>query len=169
MPITVHARSPFPLRGKLPLQPSNSTERGFTLIEVLIAIVILTVALVSMAELMAVTLRLQQLGRNQTAAMRLAQDKVDELMTQNFATAATVSIGGSLTADVANHFDVPVDMNNNPLPFRRRWVVAAGPADPGVPANSVRILTVRIIPIVTDTRTVDTLELTTLIRCWPCA
>ena len=35
--------------------------------------VILTVALVSMAKLMAITLRMQQLGRNQTLAMRLAQ------------------------------------------------------------------------------------------------
>ena len=147
------------------MQPSN--ERGFTLIEVLIAFVLLTVALVSMAELMAITLRMQQLGRNQTAAARMAQDKIDELMTQNFTTSAQVSIGGSLTADVANHFDVPT-LNGVVQPYRRRWTVAAGPADPGVAANSVRILTVRVTPIVTDTRTVATTEVTTLIRCWPC-
>ena len=147
------------------MQPSN--ERGFTLIEVLIAFVLLTVALVSMAELMAITLRMQQLGRNQTAAARMAQDKIDELMSQNFTTNAQVSIGGSLTADVANHFDVPT-LNGVVQPYRRRWTVAAGPADPGVAANAVRILTVRVTPIVTDTRTVATTEVTTLIRCWPC-
>ncbi len=69
------------------MTPSNN-DRGFTLIEVLVAVVILTVALVSMAELMAVTLRLQQLGRNQTTATRLAQDKIDELMSQNWASRA---------------------------------------------------------------------------------
>jgi len=134
---------------------------------VLIAMVILTVALVSMAELMAITLRMQQLGRNQTQATRLAQDKIDELMSQNFAN-AQVSIGGSLTADVANHFDIPT-LAGVQQPYRRRWTVAAGPADPGVVGlNQVRVLTVRVIPRVTDTRTVATTEITTLIRCWPC-
>jgi len=146
------------------LKPSN--DRGFTLIEVLVAMCILTVALVSMAELMAITLRMQMLGRNHTSAVRLAQDKVDELMTQNFNTAAPVSIGGSLTADVANHFDDPNDGGD--MAYKRRWVVAAGPADPGVPANSIRILTVRVIPIVTDLRTSPPTDLTTLIRCLPC-
>lgn len=130
--------------------------------------VILTVALVSMAELMAITLRMQQLGRNQTQAARMAQDKIDELMSQNFATSAQVSIGGSLTADVANHFDVPT-LAGVQQPYWRRWTVAAGPADPGVAGvNQVRILTVRVTPKVFDTRTVATTEITTLIRCWPC-
>ena len=131
--------------------------------------VILTVALVSMAELMAITLRMQMLGRNQTQATRLAQDKIDELMTQNFTTSLAVGIGGSLTAPVANHWDTPQDPDGNNLPYIRRWTVAAGPADPGVPANSVRILTVRIIPIVNDLRTSVPLDMTTLIRCWPCS
>ena len=128
--------------------------------------VILTVALVSMAELMAITLRMQQLGRNQTQAARLAQDKIDELMSLNFAN-AQVAIGGSLTADVANHWDIPT-LNGVQQPYRRRWTVAAGPVDPPVPANSIRILTVRVTPRVTDTRTVATTEITTLIRCWSC-
>ena len=151
----------------------TSNERGFTVIEALFAIVILTISLVSLAELMAITLRMQMLGRNQTAAARLAQDKIDELMNANFNTAATVAIGGSLTADQANHWD----MAGNNL-YRRRWTVAAGPSDPAVAAavaagtlvaNPVRILTVRVIPVVNDQRTSTPVEVTTLIRCWPCA
>ena len=38
-------------------------ERGFTLIEAMVAMMVCTIGLVAMAELMAVTLRLQQLGR----------------------------------------------------------------------------------------------------------
>lgn len=149
-----------------------SNERGFTIIEALFAIVILTIALVSLAELMAITLRMQMLGRNQTAAARLAQDKIDELMNANFNTAATVAIGGSLTADEANHFDSPSGL------YKRRWTVAAGPADPAVAAavaagtlvaNPVRVLTVRVIPTVNDYRTSTPVEVVTLIRCWPCA
>lgn len=141
----------------------TSNERGFTVIEALFAIVIMTIALVSLAELMAITLRLQMLGRNQTAAARLAQDKIDELMTQNFNTAATVAIGGDLEADVANHFDSPSGL------YKRRWVVSPGPVDPPVPANSIRLLTIRVIPTVNDLRTSTPVEVTTLIRCWPCA
>ena len=122
-----------------------------------------------MAELMAITLRMQMLGRNQTAATRLAQDKIDELMTQNFNTANTVAIGGSLTTDVANHFDQPLAPDGTNLPYSRRWTVAAGPADPGVPANSVRVLTVRITPILSDRRSSTPIDVTTLIRCWPCS
>ena len=142
----------------------TSNERGFTVIEALFAIVIMTIAMVSLAELMAITLRLQMLGRNQTAAARLAQDKIDELMTQNFNTALTVSIGGSLDGNEANHWDTP----EGGL-YTRRWVIAAGPVDPPVPANSIRVLTIRVIPTVNDLRTSTPVEVTTLIRCWPCA
>lgn len=165
--------SPFPSQGRSPLQPSN--ERGFTLIEVLIAIVILTVALVSMAELMAVTLRMQQLGRNQTAATRLAQDKVDELMSANFAN-VQLAPGGSLTADQANHFDVPVDGAGMSL-YRRRWTVTdlnfgdqgnfEGVMTP-VAAGTTRLITVRVTPIVSDRRISPAVDLVTIVRCWPC-
>ena len=123
--------------------------------------VILTIALVSMAELMAITLRLQQLGRNQTAAARMAQDKVDELMNANF-TAPAIALGGSLTLDDPNHFDTPAPG------YKRRWTVVAGPVDPPVPAGSLRILTVRVIPEVNDRRMATPTDIMTLIRCWPC-
>lgn len=151
------------------MKPSD--DRGFTLIEVLIAMVILTVALVSMAELMAITLRMQMLGRNQTSAMRLAQDKIDELMSKTFLDAVAapdVQLGGSLTADDANHFDIPVDEDGNMLGYQRRWLVRPGPVDPGVDADSLRIITVRIIPVVNDMRVTNTTDLTSIIRCWPC-
>jgi prepilin-type N-terminal cleavage/methylation domain-containing protein len=149
------------------LTPSN--DRGFTLIEVLIAMVILTVAMVAMAELMAITLRLQQLGRNQTAAIRLAQDKIDELMSQNWAAAPQLVNGGSLTADQANHFDTPPTFaGSTALSYRRRWTVANGPDDPLPVAGKLKIVTVRVIPVVTDRRTYTPTDLTTIVRCWPC-
>ena len=148
----------------------SSNERGFTVIEVLIAMIILTVALVSMAELMAVTLRLQQLGRNQTSAVRLAQDKIDELMSRTWGVASPqMDLGGSLTADVANHFDTPpVVPGAASLNYRRRWTVADGPVDAPVAPGKLRIITVRVIPVVTDRRTYTPTDLTTIVRCWPC-
>jgi prepilin-type N-terminal cleavage/methylation domain-containing protein len=127
-------------------------ERGFTLIEVLIAMVILTIALVSMAELMAITMRLQMLGRNETASIRLAQSKIDQLVAVNF-TDATVAVGGSLTSNVTGYNDVPV---NN---YRRRWQIAAIAGE-----TRVRTLTVRIVPDIGDRRANAQVELTTIIR-----
>lgn len=127
-------------------------ERGFTLVETLIAMVILTVGLVSMAELMAITLRMQMLGRNETAAIRLVQSKIDELVAVDFAN-ATVAVGGGLDADVANYNDDPADG------FHRRWQIAAVAGE-----TNVRTLTVRIIPERNDRRTNAQVQLTTIIR-----
>ena len=142
-----------------PIKPADS-ERGFTLIEVLVAMVVLTVALVALAELMAITLRMQMLGRNDTSATRLAQQKLDELvgLTPTWTAAPAIQIGGSLTANVNNFNDSPV------AGYTRRWQVTAGPNDPGSNAGDLRIVTIRVIPNNVDNRTRSTVELTTLLR-----
>jgi len=156
------------------LKPTND-ERGFTLVETLVAMVILTIGLVSLAELMAVSLRLQQLGRNETEAVRLAQDKVDELMMLTFGPPGPgvedirIVIGGSLTANVANHFDTQAGPDGalgtaddlaQLAGYTRRWVVAAGPdADP-----NLRQVTIHVIPTLEDRRTTVPYELITIIR-----
>ena len=114
--------------------------------------VILTIALVSMAELMAITLRLQMQGRNETAEVRLIQSKIDELVAVNFAS-ASVAVGGTLTSDTANYNDTPTPG------YKRRWQIAAITGE-----TRVRTLTVRIIPDIGDRRTNAQVELTTIIR-----
>ena len=152
-----------------------SNERGFTLVEAMVAMVVCTIGLVAMAELMAVTLRLQQLGRNSTSAVRLAQDKIDELTTMPFNPASLsynpqIACGGSLTdEDVADHNDIPLDDNGTPdnaaddivsKGYKRLWVISAGPdGDP-----NLRQVTVRVLPDVNDRRTASPYDLTTFIR-----
>lgn len=133
------------------MKPSN--ERGFTLVEVLIAMVIMTIALVSLAELMAITLRMQMMGRNQTAAVRLIQSKIDQIVNVNFTTTTVATLGGSLTADVTNYFDEPADG------YKRRWLIEAITGE-----TKVRRLTVRVIPDIKDRRTNAEVELSTIIR-----
>ena len=138
----------------------TNNEGGFTLIEAMVAMMICTVGLIAMAELLAVTLRMQQLGRNSTTAIRLAQGKVDELTSKIFGVDAMVGCGGSLTADETDHNDVPEDSEGNPLGYKRRWLIEAGPdAD----AN-LRQVTVRVIPDNPDGRVYSTYDLTTVIR-----
>ena len=144
--------------------------------EVLIAMVVLVVALVSLAELMAITLRLQQMGRNQTAATRLAQDKIDELMSLNFNN-AQLAPGGSLDADQANHFDAPAPAGGGNAIYRRRWTVTSmnygdvanrNGVNTAIAADTTRLVTVRVTPIVSDRRISPAVDLVTVVRCWPC-
>lgn len=128
--------------------------------------VILTIGLVSLAELLAVTMRLQQLGRNETSAVRLAEDLMDQLRSLSFGDPITaagadprIAIGGSLTANVANY--------NDTVPgYRRRWLVEAGPASAAGAVPDLRQVTVRVIPEVADGRVAATYELVSIIHRW---
>lgn len=137
----------------------RADERGFTLLEALIATVVLTVGLVALAELLAVSVRMHQLGRNSTTAARLAQDKFEELMKLNFATSPAVQVSGTdtLASNVANYFDVPANSG-----YTRRWFVQAGPG-----GNArLRTVTVRVIPDNPDMRVTADFRVTTVIRSW---
>ena len=132
--------------------PTTNNERGFTLVEVLVALVIATVALVSLAELMAITLRMQMLGRNETSAIRLAQSKIDQLVAVTFTT-APVAVGGSLTSDITSYNDTPESG------YHRRWQISAITGE-----TRIRTLTVKVIPTRVDRRTNAEVQLTTIIR-----
>lgn len=112
-----------------------------------------TVGIVGLAQLLAVTLTMQQLGRNSTTAVRHAQDKVDELSSMSFTTAPSVACGGSLTANVANYNDVVQG-------YRRRWLVQAGPDGD----LNLRQVTVRLVPDIADRRITTPYDLVTVIR-----
>lgn len=115
--------------------------------------VIMTVALVAMAAMMAITLRMQMMGRNETSAVRLIQSKVDQIVNINFSTNPSVDVGGSLTADDTGYFDTPA------AGFKRRWRI-----DTITGETKVRKLTVRIIPTINDRRTNAEVEISTIIR-----
>lgn len=117
----------------------------------------LTVALVALAELLAVSVRMHQLGRNSTTAARLAQDKFEELMKMNFATnpAIQVSASDTLASNVPDYFDVPASMG-----YTRRWFVQPGPT------TRLRIVTVRLIPDNPDNRVGGPFTVTSVLRSW---
>ena len=132
-------------------------ESGFSLIEVLIAMLVVTIGLVSMAQLMAVTTIMHSDARQTSMATQLGQAKLDELMKLNLATAAAVQLTpvspDSLEEDVTNYFDQP----NTTI--TRRWKVEAGPTP------DTRIVTVRVInPRARQYG--SELEFTTIIRQW---
>jgi prepilin-type N-terminal cleavage/methylation domain-containing protein len=132
---------------------ADCAEAGFTLIEVTIATLVLTIGLVSMAQLLAVSTVMHTNARLATNGTHQLQGKVEELAKLNFASDAPVQIGGSLTANVANFNDAPAPG------VTRRWLVQAGPG-----ANPrLRLLTVRVINPGAKHQQSD---LTTVIRQW---
>jgi Tfp pilus assembly protein PilV len=134
-------------------QSSVRDEAGFSLIEVLVAVLLLMVGLAAMGQLLATSTLLQANARIRTNGTHLLQAKVEELAKRNFATDPQVQVGGSLTADVANFNDVPANG------IRRRWQVQAGPGGNA----GLRRLTVRVIS--TGARNQQR-DLTTVIRQW---
>jgi Tfp pilus assembly protein PilV len=130
-----HEPSQLQPRAKSSLRRRAPDDRGFTLIEVLIAAMLLMVALAAMSQLVAVTIVQHADARRRGDSARQAQRKLDELMKLNMATEPAVQITGvdSLVANTANYFDTPAPL------ITRRWVVTAGPV-----ANT-RTVTVRVI------------------------
>lgn len=108
-------------------------DQGFTLVEVLISMVVLTIGLVGIAALLAITTQMHIGARESARSTRLAQDKFDELMKLNFDSDPEVAVGGDLNADEADYFEQPM------TGVTVRWVVADGPTD------DTRVVTVRVL------------------------
>jgi prepilin-type N-terminal cleavage/methylation domain-containing protein len=126
---------------------------GFTLVEVLICTLILSIGTLAIAGLLGVTTHMHMGAREATRATRLAQEKLDELMKQNFSVNPSIAIGGNLDANVANYFETPIQG------VTTRWAVQAGPA------ADTRVVTVRVINV-RARQFGRQVELTTIVRQW---
>lgn len=103
----------------------RSPEAGFSLTEVIVALIVTTVGGLSMATLIGYGTRLQTTARDVTIAASAARQEFERLRTAAPLNAKR-AVGGSLTADLANH-STTVQMQG--MTFRVRWQVAAGPAN----------------------------------------
>jgi len=131
---------------------------GVSLVETLIAAVILVFGLLAIAQLLTVSIRGHQLARNWEEASRLAVAKIEQLEKLNFATDAAVQITpsspNSLDNNVTNYFDNPT------TGFTRRWKVLAGPT------SNTRQVSVRLTPTTSDRNLAKVFSFTTIIRSW---
>ena len=93
-------------------QSAKREQSGFTLIECVIAIVLILVGLLAVYSLVVYSVQTQMMSTNLVTANSLARQKVEELKN------AARSAGGSLTANTTNYFDTP---SSN---FIRRWQIS---------------------------------------------
>lgn len=147
------AASSSPERSSDPLRGTRLTaDAGFTLVEVLISTLVLTIGLIGIAALLAVTTQMHLAAREAARSTRLAQAKVDELMKLDFDTDPEVAVGGNLNANADDHSETPLGG------VTLRWLVADGPT------ADTRVLTVRVVNLRAQQRRQT--DMTTIIREW---
>ncbi len=105
------------------MKQKERNQSGFSLVELMVAMVVTVVGVMAVSLLILYGIRLQSFSRDATIANAFAKAKMEQLRVTDPA-GPQRSLGGSLTANVANHFDTPPGT----ILFIRRWVVAAGPA-----------------------------------------
>jgi type IV pilus modification protein PilV len=87
-------------------------DAGFTLIETMVAILILTIGLFATASLMSTTVNTTSRSHLMSTAAMLASEKLEDLDRFDKADPSVVA-GGSLAADTANYFDnVQISVDN---------------------------------------------------------
>lgn len=106
---------------------SPRKQAGFSLIECLIAMVIVTVGLLAVAALAATAIQGENFAFSSSDATLLASSKLEELKV------GALNNGGSLTSSAAGYSDVP-----NIYVFRR-WQISDGPA-------GTKLVVVTIVP-----------------------
>jgi prepilin-type N-terminal cleavage/methylation domain-containing protein len=101
--------------------------RGFSLIEVLIALVILSICLLGMAGLMATTTKNNSYGGHLTEAATFAQDKLEQLRAAPF---GLITLNATIT-------DKPVGSTG--IAYTRSWVAVPNIAPPGNTLDTITI------------------------------
>jgi type II secretory pathway pseudopilin PulG len=112
-------------------------KKGFSLVEAMVALAIMIFMLAALSQLMHSTIQTNRQARRLTAAVHLAQDRMERLK------------GGGYAA-LANGSDGPLTEGNETtgtgLIFARSWTVTdnAGPPPPGTPPNGTRDVEVQV-------------------------
>ena len=89
-------------------------DKGYTLIEMLIAIAILSVGLLAVATMQISSIRVNDTARRMTRRATMAQDRLEYLMSLNFTNAVLMTTGSPHTDD------------NAPSGYSISWTVSTG-------------------------------------------
>jgi prepilin-type N-terminal cleavage/methylation domain-containing protein len=136
----------------------TQSEAGFTLVELMIAIVVIVVGVLAMSSVTATTIRQQDVSAARTDMAALADNKFEDLRGFAGAVARTADtmqlvVGGDLANNVANYNDAVTERGRT---YTRRWIVTAG-------VGGTRSVTVRIIPPAMGPRTPQSKDFHSLI------
>jgi prepilin-type N-terminal cleavage/methylation domain-containing protein len=120
--------------------PMMGKRAGFSLVEVMVGLVVGTIALLALGSVMVGTSQVQRVSLSRMELSSIAETKIDQLRSHAaLLTSDTVklSVGGSLTSSVANHSEQYTSQRGRV--YNVRWLVANG-------LNGTRDVTVRVAP-----------------------
>ena len=140
-----------------PTAGMRPTESGFTLVELMLAIIVLTVGILGLASTMASMTRYQDLSAASADMTALGDHKLEQLRvaaTYQTAAIAQLDVGGSITVPTALHVDALVERGRT---YIRLWQVQNGP-------GGTRQVDLRVRPQVDGPRTPAQLDFSTLIQ-----
>lgn len=123
------------------MSPRLPPRDGFTVIELMIAIVVLSIGMLAMATMLASSSRLQRLAASRGEVTAHAEAKLEELRSYGQTEAdnalrTRLALGGSLTNEVTAYADSVDGVNG--VRYIRRWQITAGVA--GARSVQVRVL-----------------------------
>lgn len=138
-------------------QPSQRA--GFTIVEIIVAIMILVIGLLGMAGIMASTTQLQQLTSSRAEITTLAETKLEELRSYGMtastdALRANLAVGGSMTAPAAGYRDTVLNVRGKT--YARAWEISQD-------VVGTRRVSMRVSPVVDGKNDIKWLEFTSLI------
>ncbi len=141
----------------------TSREKGFTLVECMIAMVVLLIGCLALAQLMGVAARQNAFARYNTMALEVAQMKLEQLGTQYNNELETATADADLTAGAHPAgapgyelvtLDEPTYSNMGDSQFQVTWVVTV--------AGSQKTMTVTVAPQVQNELTSKSLSVATV-------
>lgn len=120
---------------------------GFTVVEIVVAIMVLVGGMLVMASIMGSTAQLQRLTSSRAEITTLAEAKIEELRAYGMASATDplrtkVALGGSITAPAVGYRDTVLNVRGKQ--YARAWAITEDVA-------KTRRVTVRVRPVV-DTK-----------------
>jgi prepilin-type N-terminal cleavage/methylation domain-containing protein len=137
----------------------GASRRGFTLVELMIAIMVISVGLLGMGSVMGSSSQLQSLSISRTEMTTAVENKMEELRTYA-ATPSTsplrvqVAPGGSLTLPIVGYSDST--QSSSGRWYRRRWLIQTGVA-------GTRQVTIRAVPSGAQRAVVKSLDFASLL------
>lgn len=111
-------------------------QRGFTLVEMMVAMVMMTVGLLAVAQLVPFSIRLNTANRDDSTALVLAQSEMNQFIDQPLASAGFTDAAGNVCT-LGNAATPNVFVGNPVVPFNGGQVINFGAAgSAGVPGYS---------------------------------
>jgi Tfp pilus assembly protein PilV len=125
---------------------------GFGMVEVLVAMLFLTIMSLSMAKMLLAGIQVNNMASDETQLLAIANDRMEQLKSMSFENLGMPCVEsnttcGSLTASIADTSvtpNVPYFDNSDSL-YMVRWTISLPTGDPDTRRLTVRVLSKRIV------------------------